>query len=474
MSLGESSLFTRAFYSVETFLIFYVATINLIYMVLTVIGFFTLRRFSGRTYRAQLDSLATSTMLPGIAVVAPAYNEQLSVRDSVRSMLGLRYPDHEVIVVNDGSKDNTLATLIEEFRLYRSSRVPLGAIPTKRVRGVYESRDPVKLLVIDKENGGKADSLNAGINFSRHPLFAAVDSDSLIETDALIRIARPFVEDPSMVATGGIVRIVNDCTVEHGAVTAIRAPQSMLVRFQAIEYLRAFLGGRVAFSLLNSLLIISGAFGVFRRDIVLECGGFETGTVGEDMELVVRIHRYMAESGRAYRVAFVPEPVCWTEAPDSIRVLRRQRNRWQRGAFESLWKHRRMFMNPRYGSVGLIGFPYFTFFEVLGPIIELLGYAMTILGLSFGLIRRDTALLFFVVSLLFGLLLSVASVLLDEFNLRRYPSVRDVAALIAAAFIESLGFRQLTAVWRLQGLIDQWRGKGGWGKMERRGFQRAS
>jgi cellulose synthase/poly-beta-1,6-N-acetylglucosamine synthase-like glycosyltransferase len=471
--IGPSTLFGRAFYEVETLIIYYVVAINLLYLILTVIGFFSLQRFSGRILRAELDTLMNSTTLPGIDVIAPAYNEELSVRDSVRSMLRLRYPEHEVIVVNDGSKDGTLALLMEEFRLYRSSRVPLGSISTKRVRGVYESRDPLRLLVIDKENGGKADSLNAGINYCRHPLFAAVDSDSLIETDALLRIAQPFLDDDTTIATGGIVRVANGCTVEGGAVTEVRAPGALLARFQAVEYLRAFLGGRVAFSLLNSLLLISGAFGMFRRKIVLEVGGFDTSTVGEDMELVVRMHRHMFEQKRSHRVVFVPEPVCWTEVPESIRVLQRQRNRWQRGSFESLWRHRKMFFNPKFGMVGMLGYPYFVFFELLGPIVELLGYAMTILGLLLGLIRKDTAILFFVVSLLFGLLLSLVSVMLEEFTLRKYPSARDLRILLGAAVLENLGFRQLTAVWRLQGMIDELRGKTGWGKMERRGFKPA-
>ncbi len=472
LEISHTTTFARVFYDVETLLIVYVGAINLLYIALTIVGFFALQRFSGRIFDTELDSLMNSALLPGITVIAPAFNEELSIRESTRSALGLRYPDHEVIVVNDGSKDKTLEILIDEFRLYRSSRAPSGSLPTKKVRGVYESRDPIRLLVIDKENGGKADSLNTGINYSRRPLFSAVDSDSLIESEALFRITKPFLDDERTVATGGIVRVVNGCTVEHGKVTRVRAPDTLLARCQAVEYLRAFLGGRVAFSLMDSLLLISGAFGVFRRDIVLEVGGFETGTVGEDMELVVRMHRHMFEAKRDHRVVFVPEPVCWTEVPESLRVLRRQRTRWQRGAFESLWKHRKMFMNPRYGAVGMIGFPYYAFFEVAGPIVELLGYLMTILGLIFGLIRHDTAILFFMVSLVFGLLLSLSSILLEEFTLRKYPSARDLMVLLGAALIESLGYRQLTAIWRFQGLVDEMRGNTSWGTMERRGFKK--
>jgi cellulose synthase/poly-beta-1,6-N-acetylglucosamine synthase-like glycosyltransferase len=458
----------------EYTIIIYVAVISAIYFLLMTMGYFALRHSLNQFKRSDLNALLKSPMLPAVSVLAPAYNESATIRDSVRAMLKLHYPNHEVIVINDGSKDDTLEILIEEFRLYKSTRKPLNAISTKPVNAIYESRDPIRLIVVDKENGGKADSLNAGLNVARTPLVSAVDSDSLLESDALLLAVKPFLEDPERtLACGGIIRVVNGCDVEQGRVTRIAAPSSMLARFQAVEYLRAFLGGRVAFSFVNAMLIISGAFGLFRRDAVMAVGGFVTETVGEDMELVVRLHKTWREMQKDYRIVFVPEPVCWTEVPENIRTLYRQRNRWQRGTVESLWLHRKMMFNPKFGVLGMFAFPYFLFFEMLGPFVEVTGYFLTVIGFLLGLISLKVALLFFIVSVVFGILLSVSALLLEELTMRRYPSVKDLLKLLLAAVIENLGFRQLMTLWRAQGLIDGLRKKQGWGAMERKGFQPA-
>jgi cellulose synthase/poly-beta-1,6-N-acetylglucosamine synthase-like glycosyltransferase len=462
--------FLQIFHAAETSIIFYVAAVNVIYLVLTIVGYFTLRSGSRPLSRREREALLRSPLLPPVAVLAPAYNEAATCRDSVRAMLGLRYPNHEVIVINDGSKDDTLQILIDEFRLYRSGRVPSGNLATQPIRAIYESRDPIRLVVVDKENGGKADSLNAGINVARAPLVCAVDSDSLMEDDALLHVTRPFLEDETTIASGGIIRVANGCRIEAGRVVDVRAPRRWIPLFQAVEYLRAFLGGRVAFSSMNALLIISGAFGVFRRQAVLEAGGYLTSTVGEDMELVVRLHRSWRSRRRPYRIVFVAEPVCWTEVPETFRVLRRQRNRWQRGTVDSIGLHRSMLLNPRFGVLGLFSLPYFFLFEMLGPAIELLGYVLTLAGLAFGWILPEVAAMFFCVSILFGILLSMAAVVLEELTTRKYPAPSDLLRLFAAAVVENLGFRQLLTVWRTGGLIDGLRGKQGWGAMERRGF----
>ncbi len=460
----------RAFTLIETMLIVYVAAINAIYLLLILLGYFVLRR--EREFPVETrEQLLRSPLLPSIAVVAPAYNEAATCRTSVRNMLALRYPNHEVIVVNDGSKDDTLKILIEEFKLYRSGRIAFASLSHQPIRGVYESRDPIRLVVVDKENGGKADAANAGINVARADLVCIADSDSLLEHDSLLYVAKPFLEDRTTIATGGIVRVVNGCRVEGGQVTEVHAPRRLLPLFQAVEYLRAFLGGRVAFSFLNSLLIISGAFGLFDRKAVIEAGGYRQDAIGEDMELVTRLHRLWRSAHRPYRIVFVPEPVCWTEVPERMRILRSQRNRWQRGTVDSVRRHMQMLLNPRFGSVGLIAFPYFFLFEMIGPAIELLGYEMTLFGLAFGLIAPRLAVLFLIVSILFGILLSMSAVALEELTKRRYPGPADLARLFGAAILENLGFRQLLTIWRTRGLIDGLRGKKkGWGIMERRGF----
>jgi cellulose synthase/poly-beta-1,6-N-acetylglucosamine synthase-like glycosyltransferase len=458
----------------------YTLGISLVYFVLMVLGYFALQRYHGRLLLTEREALFRSPLIPRISVLVPACNETATIVHSVKSMLTLRYPSHEVVVVNDGSTDGTLERLIEEFHLYRSARVPTGSLATRPVRAIYESRDPIPLVVVDKENGGKSDALNAGLNISRAPLVAAVDADSILEPDSLLHVMKPFLEDRDpdrTLATGGIVRVANGCLVEHGRVVRVEAPASLLAGFQAIEYMRAFLGGRIAYSFLNSLLVISGAFGVFRRDVVIEAGGFDTGTVGEDMEMVVRLHRVWRSKAAAdggggrYRIVFVPEPVSWTEVPESLGALNRQRNRWQRGLTESLWAHRRMAFNPTFGVVGMFGFPYFILFEMLGPTIELLGYLVAVPGVTLGFLSLELSLLFFLVSIGFGTLLSISALLLEELTVRRYPSPRDVLRLFGAAVVENFGLRQILTVWRTKALIDAFRGKKDWGKQERIGFR---
>lgn len=459
------------FVEFQSFIIVYVATINFIYFDLMVLGYLALRRRHPPLSRGHLETLLKSPMVPAVAVLAPAFNEAATIRESVRAMLKLNHPCHEVIVINDGSRDDTIAILIDEFKLYRSARAPLTDLPTRPVRAVYESREPLALLVIDKENGGKADSLNAGLNYARAPIVAAVDCDSLLEPEALLLAQQPFLEDERVIATGGFIRVANGCQVEHGRVTHIRTPRSLLARVQAVEYFRAFLGARVAFSLFNCLLIVSGAFGLFRRPVVLEAGGFNPATVGEDMELIVRLHHRWHRSGRPYRIVFVPDPVCWTEVPESFDALHRQRNRWQRGTVESLRLHWQMIANPRYGLLGLCAIPYFVAFEMLGPLVEITGYLFTLSGLGLGWINGWTAFLFFVASIGFGIVLSIAAVVLAEMTSGRYPSGADILRLLEVAILENLGFHQLITLWRTQGLVDGLRGKQGWGAMQRRGFR---
>ena len=462
------------YHVVETLIIIYIALVNAAYFVLMLVGYFALRKESDPFSAKEIDALLKSALMPSVSVLAPAYNEGATIRDSVRSMLRLRHPKHEVIVINDGSRDDTLESLIEEFRLYRSSRVPLSDIPTATVRGVYESRDPIPLVVIDKVNGGKADALNCGINYSRHDLFAAVDADSIVERDALLQISRPFLEHPEdTMAVGGMVRVANDCVIGHGAVQRVQTPGNLLARLQIIEYLRAFLAGRTALSFANTLLVISGAFGMFRRSVVIDMGGYRVDTVGEDMELVIRMHRHCRERNLPCRIEFISDSVCWTEVPECARVLRRQRVRWQRGCLECILFHKRLLGNWSFGAVGLIGLPYFLACEVLAPVIELAGYVSTTAGVILGVLSLSNALLFFGVSALFGFLLSAGSVLLEVLTISRYPNPWDIVRLLLTGVLENLGYRQMTLVWRVQALLQVvLHKKRLWGDMERRGFQR--
>jgi cellulose synthase/poly-beta-1,6-N-acetylglucosamine synthase-like glycosyltransferase len=448
----------------------YFLTINTLYLVFSVVAFFSLihhrRRWTGRA----LDAVMRSPATPAISVIAPAYNEEATIEQSLRSLLLLNYPQFEVVVVNDGSTDHTLQRTIDAFRLMPAPAAYPQPLDTQSVVGLYRSLDTPNLVVIDKANGGKADAINAGINAARYPLVCVIDADSILEPLALLRAALPFVEHPDTLAAGGIIRIVNGCTVDTGRVTQIGLPASWLARFQVVEYLRAFLSGRVAMSAANALLIISGAFGLFRRDAVLEVGGFRHDTIGEDMEIVTRLHRRWRDTGRPYRIVFQPDPVCWTEVPESRKILASQRNRWQRGTCQVLSYHLAMLMNPKYGSVGLFAVPYFLIFEAAGPIIEASGYVVTAIAVAFGMIDVVFAELLFLSAVVFGALISIMAVLLEEMSFRRYPKVRHLLLLSALGVIENFGYRQLTTWWRLKGVIDFVRKKQGWGVMTRKGF----
>ncbi|HEV7288847.1 glycosyltransferase [Sphingomonas sp.] len=412
-----------------------------------------------------------SDCVPPLTIIAPAYNEELSIVQSVRSLLALEYPEHEVIVVNDGSSDDTLRTLVSAFELDRVERRQVAVLQRTEIRGVYVSRTFPNLTVIDKENGRKADAANAGIGFALTPLVCVIDADSIIESDGLLRATEPFMnDDGSLVAVGGAIRIVNGCTVRGGSLQRIEISKNWIARFQIVEYLRAFLTARVANARLGVLLLISGAFGVFDRETVLAVGGYRHDTVGEDLELVVRIHRHMREQGRNYRVDFIPEIVCWTEAPTTLGGLRNQRARWQQGALETLGTHRRMLFNPRFGRIGWFAMPHLVLEDVIGPPAELLGYLVIPVAWALGVLSVDLALAYLALTFLFGTALSLGTLALEETQLRRTPTARQLAALMAAAIFENFGFRQAVLVFRLVGIKRHLRRERGWSAVPRIGF----
>lgn len=410
-------------------------------------------------------------LAPPVSVIAPCYNEELSIADSVRALLALEYPDHEVVVVNDGSGDGTLARLIEEFAMHPVEREQLAVLQKTRILGVYASAKHPNLLLIDKENGRKADAVNAGIGFATAPLVCVIDADSIIEPDGLLRGTEPFMtDDGSLVAIGGTIRIANGSTVEGGHVRQVRLPAGWLPRFQILEYLRAFLTARIANAELDMLLLISGAFGIFRRSVLVEIGGYRHDTVGEDLEIITRIHRYMREQRRPYRVAFVPEVVCWTEAPHDWEGLRNQRSRWEQGALETLVRHRRMLFNPRYGRVGMIGLPLLVIEDVLGPPCEIFGYLLVPLLYLLGLTSGEVVVAFFSLTVLFGAAISLGTLALEEMQLRRTPSARDLLIIAVAALLENFGYRQANLVFRLRGMWRYFRKDGSWASAARAGF----
>jgi cellulose synthase/poly-beta-1,6-N-acetylglucosamine synthase-like glycosyltransferase len=420
-----------------------------------------------------LTRVLSSGALPSLSILVPAYNEELTIVESTRSFLTLEYTRHEVIVVNDGSPDGTLARLKEAYELFEVPAAVMITVKTQRVRGYYRSRLHSKLLVIDKENGGKADALNAALNAANNSYVLAVDADTLIEPDALLRLARPFLLGTSIAAVGGTVRVANACTIQHGRVTEARVDGRWLPGIQTVEYLRAFLFGRLGWNALGGSLIISGAFGLFRREYLLAIRGYGTGTVSEDMDLVVRLHRYLRERRLPDVMPFIPDPVAWTEVPVSHKVLGTQRERWHRGLLQTLWTHRRVLFNPRYGSVGFVAYPFFLFGEAMAPLIEVFGYLTLGLGLAFGAVDLRFAWLFLSVAVLYGVLLSTWAIMLEEVTFRRYRHQTDLLRLLFFAFAEGFGYRQLTVWYRLKSFWKMLRGDQRWGSMRREGFAAA-
>lgn len=455
----------------------YFLLINLSYVVLISLASIDIVKHRRRIPISGLDDLYANPLMPAVSVLLPSYNEERTIVASVLSMLSLRYPSIEVVVIDDGSTDETFARLAEAFDLVPIDRVIPDDVPIRHpVESVHVGRHATNLVVVRKVNGGKESALNVGINVSSGELLCMVDADSLLDPDALLNVVEPFVHDPEhVVATGGVVRVVNGGIVEGGRLIDLRMPRSWLARIQVVEYLRAFLLGRGGWSKLNTLMIVSGAFGLFRRDVVVKAGGLSPATLGEDAELVVRLHKIMRRERRKYRIVFVAEPVSWTEAPQTLTVMARQRRRWARGLSEVLWRHRTMLFNPRYGRIGLIGMPYFLIFELLGPFIEVIGIAAVIVGLLVGAIDVGFAILFLVVSVAFGTALSLAVLMIEELSFHRYHRRRDLAVAVVATVVENLGYRQMTAVWRIQGTVAAMRGqRREWGEMRRRGFDEAT
>jgi cellulose synthase/poly-beta-1,6-N-acetylglucosamine synthase-like glycosyltransferase len=459
------------FSAVNTVVLVYFVVVILSYSAITFLSWIQVRRYFRRLVHARLQRSVRSRLTPPISICAPAYNEAEVVVDAVRSMLGLRYPEHEVVLANDGSTDNTLEVLAEAFDMHRVDQPGNERIPTQPVRGIWRSRTHSNLVVVDKENGQRADALNAAINFARYPLVCCIDADSLLEPDALMTVVRPFIERPDRtIAAGGIIRVANGCEVTRGHVTKVGLPKRWLPMFQTVEYLRAFTAARTGWSMLNSLLIVSGAFGLFRKDAVIDVGGFAPDSIGEDFELCTRLHARMRELKRPYHIAFVPDPICWTEAPDRLRQLGGQRDRWHRGLTDTLIRHRHMIGNPRYGAVGMIGLPFFAGFEFLGAFIEAAGYIVVPIGFALGYINPVGAALFFLLAVGSGVCLSLSALLLEDVCFRKFVRWGEFGRLVLFCVIESFGYRQAMTYYRIKGFVSYLKGDVGWGHIDRRGF----
>ncbi|GAB2630761.1 glycosyltransferase [Belliella aquatica] len=427
---------------------------------------------------ADYKDIITSPLAPSISIIAPAYNEANTVVQNVKSLLSLHYGKFEVILVNDGSKDDSINKLIENFQLVKTEYAYNESISAKPIKGVYKSENSSysKLTVVDKENGGKADALNVGINISNNEIIACIDVDCILSSDSLTRMMRPFMEETNrqVIAVGGVIGVANNCDVKDGTVTKYRVPETLLGRFQVIEYFRSFLMGRMAWTRVNGLMLISGAFGFFKRDLVMKVGGYFPKTVGEDMELVVRMRRYMEENKLPYKVGFIPDPLCWTEVPESEQVLSRQRNRWMRGTIETLQLHQKIRLNPEYGIMGMVSYPFWAIFEKMAPIFEILGVIYTIAMIITGDISALYFIGLFILIYFFAIMISSFSILYEEIAYNNYKSSKDLNKLIKTILIEPFVIHPKLMWWGLKGHWDFIKGKGGWGVMIRKGFDKAT
>ena len=444
------------------------------YTALAIFSAIAMLRYMRKNSFVDYNVLLSSPLAPSISVIAPAYNEGKTIVDNIRSLLSLHYNDFEVIIINDGSTDDSLEKVVKAYDLEPVKLMFEQKLNTQPVKAIYKSRNKAfsKLVVVDKENGGKADALNAGINLAQKDFISAIDVDSILVEDALLIMAKPFLEEDGhkIIASGGVIRIANSCKIEDGRITEIKLPKRFLPRMQVLEYTRAFLMGRMAWSKLNGLLLISGAFGMFNRDVVIKCGGYNTDLVGEDMELIVRMRRYMAEHNEKYRVIYIPDPLCWTEAPSTLRVLTRQRDRWTRGTMESLFKHFKLFFNPRYKALGLLGHPYWFFLEWLAPIIEFIGIVYFIIIAILGYPNWPFFFLLLATVFLFAITLSFWAVLFEELSFHRYNKRREVVKMLITSVLEPIFYHPVILFSTIRGNFKFFIGEKTWGKMERQGF----
>lgn len=465
------------FLSVSNHILFwyYLAT-NVAYLIMLIVAFKTSAAHQRNLTSHNLSWIRETPMAPPITIIAAAHNEEASIRVAVRNLLELDYPELEVIIVNDGSKDCTLDELRDEFQLRPVRAVYVPKVPSADVRGLYRSDVDPRLLVVDKEPGGsKADASNAGLNAASSPYVCVVDADSMLERDALLRIMVPILSDPArVVAVGGIIRVLNGSEISGGHLRRIRLPRKSIEVIQVIEYLRAFLIGREAWARGNMLTIISGAFGLFRTDLVRAVGGYRSRAIGEDFDLVARLHRHLIEQKADYQILFVPDPMCWTEVPSDLKSLGTQRARWQKGLLDVLWPNRDMLFRPRYGRIGCIALPYLWVFELFAPVIEIVGLATIVLAASLGVLSREFFLQFLLFGYAFATLISIGSVLQEELNYKRYNDWQDVGRLISYCFLEHFPYRQMHMIWRLQGLWQYMRGDHVWKSPKRKGLRSAS
>lgn len=447
--------------------LWYFVALNTIYMILLALASRVLWTYKNMVQVDAGVNLPDEFVKP-FSVIVPAYNEEVHIVDSVSALLSIDYVEHEVIVCNDGSTDSTLQILIDHFAMERVDIKCPDEKQEKKIRNIYFSKTERRLMVIDKVNTGKADSLNVANQFVRYPYVCAVDADSLLASDSMARLMQDFVAIPGTAARGGVIRLSNGSVIRNSRIKELRLPERMIEKIQVVEYFRAFLFGRLGMQKLNALLIVSGAFGVFRKDILDAVGGWMSSAIGEDMEVVVKIQKHILTARKKMYVGYSPYPVCWTQAPSTLAELGKQRDRWQRALSQCVTKYFHLFFNPKYGAVGMMGFPFIVIFEFLSAPLELIGYPIVIISYIMGSVDLQFFILFLAIACVWGMFISTASLLLAETSFQRYRQENAAALLFMAAFCENFGYRFIHAYWRVRGMLKYFISRDmNWGSIKR-------
>jgi cellulose synthase/poly-beta-1,6-N-acetylglucosamine synthase-like glycosyltransferase len=437
----------------------------MVFFAITFFAALSLDDFSVRKKHMSYVMLENKNNYIPISILVPAYNEELTITDSVDSLLNLDYPEYEIVVANDGSKDETAKKVIEKYNLKQVARPFKRSVPCKELQSIYESETSPRIILVNKENGGKADALNMGINVCSFPMFVCMDADSVLKSDALSKIAESFLENDETIAVGGNILISNNLLLKDGKVISAGPLKKPTVIFQMLEYLRVFFTSRVTLNAINANLIISGAFGLYSKKAAINVGGYGTGLIGEDMELIVKMHAFYRKNKIPYSISYVPDAICYTQVPEDLKTLKKQRRRWHMGMIQSLKTHMFMAFNPKYGTVGLVAFPYFLIFELLAPFLDILGLVSIIVTYIFGLLNVTFFVIYLLVYMGYSMIITWVAILLDKYLFGNTLSAGNVLKLMFFGILESFGFRQLMSIFRISALFGKKRKQ--WGEMVR-------
>ncbi|MBR0599645.1 glycosyltransferase family 2 protein [Sinanaerobacter chloroacetimidivorans] len=461
--------FAVDFFIVITMFIF---IYNIVYSLLTLLfilaSAFSLSDFvMNRVHMRSLNLNDQSSHIP-ISILVPAYNEKLTIVSSIESLLCLDYPGYEIVVVNDGSTDGMEELIIEHFGLHQVFRPIRRSIQTKPCRSIFETKiGRTRLTLVNKENGGKADALNTGINVSNYPLFVAMDADSMLQANALKRIVYHFVKSEKTIVVGGNIKVGNNCILKNGIISRIAPTKNPLIIFQTIEYLRVFLSSRVALNLFNLNIIISGAFGLFKKKAVIEVGGYDVATIGEDMELIMKLHEYNISRGNEYIIHYAPDAMCYTQSPEDLKSLKSQRMRWHIGLMDSLFKYKHIIFNTKYKMFGFMPVSYYAIFELGAPIVDIFGFILIPIAYFTGYVSIDVFLFYFLCFSIYNISISFVSICFEAYLFKAPFTKAMVVQLVLFSILECLGYRQICSYFRILGMIRFNKARNTWGKIHR-------